>query len=144
MSLMEDNTRKLRSAGLLTLMLLSLGSQLVAQARTRDLTQAEAHELVYQALDASARKLPKLAFDFYDKPDVPDFYMLAVTWDNPTGSVMVGHFAVNRVTGEVWRLVVCKKLESVDLKRLQKTMQKRIGVSTKELHAFERKVPCEP
>lgn len=129
------------SRGLFALWLFTVGG--LAQARTRDLTQVEARELVYQALDSRERQLPKLDFDFYSDPIARNFYLLAVTWDNPGGSVIVGHFAVNQVTGDVWRLVVCEKLKSPDLKRLQKTMQDRIGVNSEERHEFSSKAPCE-
>jgi hypothetical protein len=60
------------------------------------------------ALDKTARALPKLRLDLYTdtkSPD-PDFYEFAVTWDNTSGSVVVGFFAVNRATsGSVWYAV---------------------------------------
>jgi hypothetical protein len=115
---------------------------MVAAARARDLTQGEARDLVMAALDPSARKLPKLGFDFYADFEFPDFYKLAVTRDNPNGSVIVGHFGVNRNTGEVWELVVCERVTSVDLKDLQKSLRKRIAVSPRELRKQAGKGPC--
>ena len=61
-------------------------------ARSRDLTVSEARELVMEALESSARKLPKLAIDPYTdaKAPAPGFYEFAVTWDNPQGPWSLG------------------------------------------------------
>jgi hypothetical protein len=122
------------------------GGYAIAQARTRDLNVAEARELVVQALDPSARKLPGLNLDSRQGSKIPDFDQFEVLWDpgpNP-GSAVVGHFAVNVATGDVWELVLCRKRDSADLRRLQQTIRKRIGLGAEELHKLTGKAPCEP
>jgi hypothetical protein len=118
----------------------------VGQTSTRDLTEREAGHLVIAALDASARKLPKLALDAYAdiKVPAPGFYKFAVTWDNKEGSVIVGFFAVNRKSGDVWRLVTCNKVTTPDLSRLQKAMRKRIGLRQMDFLPLTDNAPCEP
>lgn len=120
----------------------ALVSQTVICARARDLTAAEGRELVMQALDREAKKLPKLAIDLEDK--VPGFYEFAVTWDNPNGSVIVGFFAVNQGTGDVWRLVVCRTVESPDLRRLQDAIRRKVGLGRRDLIKLRSNAPCEP
>jgi hypothetical protein len=34
--------------------------------------------------------------------DDPGFYFFGATWPNPTGSPVIGYFAVNSVTGDIW------------------------------------------
>ena len=115
-------------------------------ARTRDLTESETRQLVMQALDSSARKLPKLAVDPYTdaKSPVPNFYEFSVTWDNPNGAVVVGFFAVNRATGDVWKLVVCSKVESAHLRRLQAALRRRIKLREDEFRKLKDEAPCDP
>ncbi len=136
---------RVRSTSALVWALLLLETQGVVQARTRDLNEAEGRELAITALDPSARRLPKLRLDVYQDPraPAPDFYQFEITWDNPNGSPMIGHFAVNRSTGDVWKLVVCRRMDSADLKRLQRSMRKRIGLSPKQLRELGAKAPCE-
>ena len=93
-------------------------------------------------LDQSARKLPGLTFDFYSGAKASNFYELAVLWNNPNGSAIVGHFAVNRATGDVWKLVLCTRVESAALRRLQQTLRERIGLGLEELHKLESEAPC--
>jgi hypothetical protein len=122
------------------------GGQSVGWARTRDLTEAEARQLTIEALDPSARGLPGLALDQYENIKNPDFYEFAVTWDpgEREGSVMVGFFAVSRATGDVWRLVVCRQVDSPGLRRLQHAIRRRIALGKQEYHQLHGKAACEP
>jgi hypothetical protein len=139
-------SKKLRyklTRGPLLALAVALVSQTVICARTRDLTAAEGRELVMQALDPEAKKLPKLAIDLEDRK-VPEFYEFVVTWDNPNGSVIVGFFAVNQRTGDVWRLVVCRRVESPGLRRLQDVIRRKVGLGRGDLIKLRSNAPCEP
>ena len=133
------------STSLLALALM-LGVGRAGWSRSRDLTESEARELVIGALDPSARGLPKLSIDPYvsAKTPIPDFYEFGVTWDNTSGSVIVGFFAVSRATGDVWKLVVCRRVESPKLKHLQRAIRKRISMGRKEFVGLTDKAPCDP
>jgi hypothetical protein len=113
-------------------------------ARTRDLSVEDARRLVLQALEPTQRTLPGLVLKPSPGAQIPDFYRFEVYWDNPTpGSVVVGNFAVNRATGDVWELFFCKKRSSAELRRLQKDLRKAIGLSPDELRKLTDKAPCE-
>ena len=58
----------------------------------------------------------------------PEFYVFGATWPNPTGSPMIGYFAVNPWTGDVWDFNACKHLESRSLKKLQDGIRKKSGI----------------
>jgi hypothetical protein len=122
----------------------AVGTQHIGYGRTRDLSEREARDLVLAGLEPSARQLPKLAMDpFVDaNSPTPDFYEFAVTWDNVNGSVIVGFFAVNRATAVVWKLAVCSRVDSAELKRLQDAMRKRIGLARSELRQLSHEAPC--
>jgi hypothetical protein len=124
---------------------LALVWQTGVRARTRDVTVTEGRELVMEALDSKAKKLPGLAIELEDRKErKAGFYEFAVTWDNPSGSVIDGFFAVNQATGDVWKLVVCRRVESPDLRRLRDGIRKKIGVGREEFSKLRDNAPCEP
>ena len=112
----------------------------------RDLTEAEAKELVLAALGPDARKLPKLSLDanLSAIKDAQGFFGFDVTCDNPHGSPVVGFFGVNRITGDVWELVLCRKVKTVELRRAQQILRRRIGLAQQERRKATGHAPCEP
>lgn len=126
------------------LVFLLLGCGLVGIARTRDLTEGEARELVITALCPHVT-LPNISLEAYKDPDAAGFYVFEATASPPTGqSPVIGHYAVNRATGDVWELVVCRRVNSNALKKLQEVMRKRIRLSREELRHLGAVAPCEP
>ena len=114
-------------------------------ARTRDITVAEARELVVQALSPDQRKFPGLDLSPFLANNTPGFYKFEVTWNPPNpGSAVVGNFGVDRVTGAVWELVPCSTVHSIALDRLQHIIRKRINLTARGRRQFEQKAPCEP
>jgi hypothetical protein len=125
--------------------MISLGCAATALARTRDITVIEARQLVIHALYPTQRALPKLDLSPFRTHNVSGFYKFEVTWAPPgPGSAVVGNFAVNRVTGDVWELVPCEKRVSADLGALQSVVRKRINLTADELRLLGKKAPCEP
>lgn len=109
----------------------------------------EAQRLVYKALEsegAGATKLPGFGLSAYKDPYFPEFYFFEATWDNTgEGSVVIGHYAVDPRTGDVWDAVVCEELDSPSLRKLQQATRKRLGVTQKEYHKLRRPGPmCSP
>jgi hypothetical protein len=130
-------------AGSVALALL-LGDAMTASARTRDLNEAEGRRLLLEALEPTQRKLPGLVLKLYTRVEMPQFYRFEVYWDNPTpGSIMVGSFAVNKATGDVWELYFCKKKRSKELASMQRDLRKAIDMSPEELQKLTDKAPCE-
>jgi hypothetical protein len=95
-------------------------------------------------MDPATRRLPKLGLEIiaHSADANYPFYEFEATWDNPEGSVVAGHFSVNRATGEVWVPVACYRIKSKDLTRLQTIMRKRIGLTSSEYHRLRRVAPC--
>ena len=126
-------------AALVTLALLCYS----AQARTRDLTESEARELVAAAVGVKARTLPGFGLESNNNANVPGFLKFDATFNNPHGSPVLGFYAVNLVTGDVWKLVICRKLDSPELRRLRAVLHMQIQVTVQELREFTSKAPCE-
>jgi hypothetical protein len=112
------------------------------EARVRDLTPDEARRLIVAALRPSVEKLPKFGLDAEINQQDPDFYRFDATWDNPTGSVVIGSFGVNKATGDVWELVPCRRMGSSRLRRLQDELRRKIDLKSIERRQLNR-APCE-
>ncbi len=99
--------------------------------------------MVYRALESQgATKLPKFGLEHYKNDYFPDFCFFEASADHPgPGSGVVGHYAVDRSTGDVWDGVVCRELRSPGLENLQRTVRKRIGLTEKEYRKLRRPGP---
>ena len=110
----------------------------------RIVTIAEARELAIAAVAPATRRLPGFGADDFPEPYFPDYYFFELTWDNPRGSVIVDHFAVDPRTGDVWSAILCWEIKSGSLKRLQREIRKRIGLTESEYRKVRRRGPmCE-
>lgn len=125
---------------------LFLSISAVADSGYRKLTQAEARQLATMALPRFARELPDLRLDANNGyPGVSGFYWFEATASVPDQtSPILGHFAVNQTTGDVWDPVSCRKVTSPDLRNLQARMRKRIGLADRDLAHLSKLAPCEP
>ena len=111
----------------------------------RKLTEAEARELVVMALRPEARALPKLRVDADNAyPDRPGFYWFEATAFVPDASPVLGHFAVNQASGDVWDPVSCRKVSSADLAKLQAELRNRLHLSERDLRRLSKVAPCKP
>lgn len=110
------------------------------------ISEKDAKQLVFAALPSKDRHLPGLAFDVgvenrykgFDR-----FYILSVTWAGPPdGSVVVGGYYVDRYTGDVWDAAMdCYEYDNPDLRKLQVSIRKRIGMSPAEYQKVKVKGP---
>jgi hypothetical protein len=71
-----------------------------------------------------------------------DFYTFEVSFRNPAGMQVLGHYAVHKVTGAVWEFVVCRKLDSEGLRRLQSALRRRVRLDSDKLKLLEDVAPC--
>lgn len=118
--------------------------QFYGAEQSRTLTVSEARQLATMALTPSARKLPRLSVDVYKGFGTPGFSWFEATAASPNASPVLGHFAVNETNGDVWDPVLCKKLSSPDLVKLQKALRRKTHLSKEELERAGKAAPCEP
>ena len=130
---------------LAVLIFLTTAPQIVGKPPTRELTEVEARELIAAALGPDISYLPHFGLEMYTNPEKSHFVLFEATAQNSKGgSPVIGHFAVNRATGNVWDLVVCKQRDSEALKRLQNDIRKRIRLGQNDLRRLSKEAPCEP
>jgi hypothetical protein len=127
------------------ILVLVLAKQLTAQQRQRVdslITEEEAIALVQRAArGAGSTKLPGFGIEQSRPPAAPDYLFFDATWDNPDGSVVAGHYAVDRRTGDVWDSVVCQEFTSAPLRRYQTILRRRHRISTEEYRKLRRLGP---
>jgi hypothetical protein len=89
--------------------------------------------------------LPAFSLDQFQDKHFPEFYFFTAMWAGiPGGSAVIGHYAVDSSTGDVWSATVCEEESTVDLRALQARIRRRIGLSDLEYQKVRRKGPlCE-
>ena len=105
-------------------------------------TADEAKSLILAALPSKAKYLPKFGLDGGIDQRSPRFYVFSADWDNPGGSVVYGHYAVDTLTGDVWDAVMsCDELSTPALRRLQARVRSRIGLAGAKYKRIKSKGP---
>ena len=109
------------------------------EKKGRNVTLEEAHELVRAFLKDHAIGS---GLETYEVKDYPGFQFFQAVPDPSNGRI---HYAVERKTGEVWDGAFCEDLTSPSLKKLQKAIRNRIGLTDDEYRKAPKSGPrCEP
>lgn len=135
---MASRKRIANGVELVLLIAAALVGTAVAQPPDRKIDIEEARKLVYEVVKvhnpgASVTSSPR-AFD-------PSFYFFAATWPNPAGSPMIGYFAVNPWTGDVWNAAGCEHLTSKSIERLQQDIRRRSHFKREDYTKLRAKKP---
>jgi hypothetical protein len=115
------------------------------ETKRREVTLEEAHDVVTALMqDRGATKLPGFSLKKYTDTYFPDFQFFQGIFDNPNGSFNLGHYAVDRKTGDVWNGVICERMKSHSLTKLQRAIRIRIGLTESDYRKVRRPGPmCE-
>jgi len=136
---------RLRCAPIVVALLLS-GSARSAAPRT--ITVTEAQDLVRALLkpDGWTKLRGFVLYQALFDAEFQDFYFIHAEWENkPKGHAPIGHFAVERTTGDVWDWVKCGRFSSPFLTEAQQNLRKSIGLSDAEYQQMRKPgVFCEP
>jgi hypothetical protein len=109
----------------------------------RKITTDQARALVMASLSAEQRLLPKLGAEQYAAPDSSKFVFFTVTWEGtPNGSVVVGNYAVDPYTGDVFSAVIgCREEKNKRLRALQDQIRATLHLSQPEYQRLKTKGP---
>lgn len=113
----------------------------VALSASKSVAPDDARRLVRAALPQWALKTGPVYVDPYPVDSDPDFYFFLAYRSNPGGSGTVGHFAVHRITGDVWDGAVCEEHKTVALAKLQVSIRRKLGLSDSQYQKLRRKGP---
>ena len=119
------------------------------EAKGRDLSLEETNDLVTTFLKGrGTTRAPGFQLVPYDDNQYyPEFQFFQAIFANPNpiGSFNLGHYAVDRKTGDVWDAVRCDHLTSRSLTKLQSAIRQRIGLTQEAYRKLQRDGPmCEP
>lgn len=70
-------------------------------------------------------------------------YQLVAPDTEGGGSLNRGFYAVNRVTGDTWELVLCQHVSSAAVRQTQARLRRSSGLSTNAWNRAARERPCE-
>jgi hypothetical protein len=119
-----------------------------ARSEERPITVNEASSLVEALLkpDGWTKLKGFVLYQALFDAEFQGFYFIHAEWDSPSlNSAAIGHFAVERTTGDVWDWVVCGEFHSPSLAAAQQALRKRIGLSDEEYQKIRKSGPfCEP
>jgi len=110
------------------------------------ITSDQAKALVMASLTAQQRQLPKVEAEPYDAPDPSKFLFFTVTWEGTqNGSVVVGNYAVDPYTGDVFSSTrECYEEKNRRLEALQAQVRAKLHMSQSEYRRLKTKGPlCE-
>lgn len=108
-------------------------------------TTAGAKALVMAALTPEQRRLPRVEAEV-DSPTASRFLFFTVTWQGlPRGSVVVGNYAVDSYTGDVFSATVsCYEESNERLRALQRKLRADLHLSRLQYRRLKTKGPlCE-
>jgi hypothetical protein len=121
------------------------GRTLTCQTDARAISDAQAHELARLTLTIPSRDFKGMKFTQEPALRSGPFYWFTITADVPgDASPMLGGFAVNQSTGDVWDPVSCRKLTSKDSIALRRQLTKNLHLGSAEFKRLSRVAPCEP
>ena len=123
------------------MLVLTIGQTKSVDRPPRVVTEKEAKALLNAALPSYAHRLPGLGFEPCN--DSGRFCNITVTWAAPAkSSVVVGNYAVDLSTGDVWSAVVsCSELNTPNLRRLQRQVHRRLGLTQSEYRRIKSHGP---
>jgi hypothetical protein len=117
-------------------------------APRRTITVNEAQELIRALLksDGWTKLHGFVLYQALFDAEFQDFYFIHAEWDSPKSRhTAIGHFAVERSTGEVWDWVRCGQFTSPSLTTAQQALRKHIDLSDSEYQQSRKPGPfCEP
>lgn len=126
-------------------MILGLATAMASGAAERKITVEQARSLVMASLTAQQRRLPKVEAEHFDDPDNPSpkFWIFTVTWEGlPQGSVVVGIYAVDPYTGDVFIATSeCDEVKNKRLEHLQAQVRTKLRLSQSEYQRLKTKGP---
>jgi hypothetical protein len=107
------------------------------------ITIDQAEALVMASLSAQQRRLPKVEAEPFAPPNTSRFLYFTVSWEGtPNGSVVVGNYAVDLDTGDVFSSTMsCYEEKNKRLKALQARIRAMLHLSQSDYHRMKTNGP---
>lgn len=122
--------------------ILAVGFSTLSLAYGRTISQDTARKLVHDALVTLNKSGPSVKIARFRYDYAPEFYAFAATWPNPDGDPLIGYFAVNPWTGDVWDIMGCKRITSPAIEKEQDAIWKRSQIAPEAKGTLQEKSPA--
>jgi hypothetical protein len=122
--------------------LIYLGASAACIAGDHSIKLSLARKLVHKALVALDQDGPKVRIVEYRYDYAPEFYSFMAWWPNPDGDPLIGYFAVNPWTGDVWDIMGCRRVSSADLEKEQDAIWARLRLLPEARGTLRAKSPA--
>jgi hypothetical protein len=104
----------------------------------------QAKELVMASLSPLALAMPGVEAVYFPDRNSSRFLFFTVVWAQTSikGSVVVGNYAVDPYTADVWSATTsCDEMENSELVRMQRTIRSALHLSPRQYKALKTKGP---
>ncbi len=135
----------MKRTALVFLFLLATGMAMHSAEPSRT-SVSQAKELIAASLTVQQRRLPKLQVEQFYESGPSTFWFFTVMWEGlPKGSAVVGNYAVDPYTGDVFSAVSsCDEIHTAALQNLQRRIRASLHLSKAGYHRLKTKGPlCE-
>jgi hypothetical protein len=112
------------------------------QGQPEPMSIKQSEQFALAAVSSRAKRLPAFQFDTPQK-NSDGLYVFNAIWQGlPEGSVEIGFYVVDPLTGTVWNGVAeCQQISTQPLRVLQQKRLKELGITAIQLRKFELKGP---
>jgi hypothetical protein len=121
---------------------LALGLGLPSSLSGREITMKVARGLVHEALVVIGQNAPSVSIVPFRYDYAPEFLSFEALWPNPGGSGLIGYFAVNPQTGDIWEINGCYKITSAKIRTMQTSIRKHSQLTPRDERALHEKTPA--
>ena len=121
--------------------LCTIGASATGQAK-REITPDQGRALVLESLSPQQRRLPGLEADPYEDAKSKFLFYTVIWAGTPNGSVVVGNYAVDPNTGDVFSATAaCDEEKNRKLQVLQKRIRSALHLTDAEYQKLKTKGP---
>jgi hypothetical protein len=130
-------------SSLIVLLLVTFSLAINALDTPRQFSLEQAELLARTAAEATGvTKLKGFSLERAQMVQFPDFFFFDALVSEPGAEGFSGHYAVHKITGEVWDPYACSRLSNPRLSELQRRLRKEIGLSAKLYKQHRKDNPC--
>ena len=125
------------------LALITSGTASSAGVPSPRMSRIDAQQIMLRYLqDARLAQRPGFALDSFDSPTSPTFYFFEAIYANPgPGSAMLGSWAVDSRTGDIWSATTCEEKTSPGTHALQMQIRARLQITAVRYRQLRRGGP---
>ena len=128
---------------LATVLLAVLSPAVIFGGASKQFTPEQAELLARAAAEAKGvTKLSGFSLERARMEQFPNFYFFDALVSERGAEGFSGHYAVHKLTGDVWDPYACSRLSSPRLLALQRKLRKEMGLTTKEYELHQKDDPC--